>query len=62
MCVQLLISIMCILEDDPYVVLLPQEKIVKHVECSLLVVCSKNLVLCLEKRLQSLSLSGEKIR
>ena len=41
---------------------LHQEKIVKHVECSLLVVCSQNLVLCLEKRLQSLSFSGEKIR
>lgn len=39
-----------------------QEKISKHVECSLLVVCSENIVLCLEKRLQSLSFSGEKIR
>eukprot|EP00731_Ephydatia_muelleri_P000623 Em0001g623a len=39
-----------------------KEKISKHVECSLLVVCSENIVLCLEKRLQSLSFSGEKIR
>lgn len=36
-----------------------KEKISKKFNCSLLVVCSKNLVLCQEKKLQSLDFNGE---
>lgn len=36
-----------------------REKIAKKFECSLLVVCAENLVLCQEKRLQSLDLRGQ---
>ena len=39
-----------------------QDRIVKQVECSLLVVCSNNIVLCQERKLQCLSFSGEKER
>lgn len=35
-----------------------KEKISKRFECSLLVVCSQNIVLCQEKRLQSLDFNG----
>lgn len=35
-----------------------KEKIAKKFECSLLVVCAQNLVLCQEKKLQSLDFSG----
>lgn len=35
-----------------------REKIAKKFECSLLVVCAENLVLCQEKRLQSLDFAG----
>lgn len=36
-----------------------KEKIQKRFDCSLLVVCSQNIVLCQEKRLQSLNFNGE---
>lgn len=36
-----------------------KEKIAKKFNCSLLVVCAQNLVLCQEKRLQSLDFNGE---
>lgn len=36
-----------------------KEKIAKKFECSLLVVCAENLVLCQEKKLQNLDFSGE---
>lgn len=36
-----------------------KEKINIKIECSLLVLCSSNLILCQEKRLQSLSFSGQ---
>lgn len=36
-----------------------KEKISIKIECSLLVLCSSNLILCQEKRLQSLSFSGQ---
>ena len=36
-----------------------KEKINVKIECSLLVLCSKNLILCQEKRLQSLSFAGQ---
>ena len=36
-----------------------KEKISKKFNCSLLVVCAKNLVLCQEKKLQSLDFTGE---
>ena len=39
-----------------------KEKINKKIECNLLVITSKNLVLCQEKRLQMLSFQGEKER
>lgn len=44
-------------EDEPmhYKV---KEKIQKKYECSLLVVCAKNIVLCQDKRLQSLTFAG----
>uniref|UniRef100_A0A4W3GC19 Intraflagellar transport protein 122 homolog n=1 Tax=Callorhinchus milii TaxID=7868 RepID=A0A4W3GC19_CALMI len=39
-----------------------KEKIAKKFECNLLVVCSQNVILCLEKRLQCLSFNGVKER
>jgi len=39
-----------------------KEKIIKKVECNLLVVCSENVILCQEKRLQCLSFDGIKER
>lgn len=36
-----------------------KEKIARKFECSLLVVCAQNLVLCQEKKLQSLDFTGE---
>ena len=39
-----------------------QERIKKKFECNLLVVCSRHVILCQERRLQCLSFSGVKER
>lgn len=39
-----------------------KEKIMFKLECNLLVVCSEHLVLCQDKRLQCMTLNGNKIR
>ena len=39
-----------------------QDRITKQVECTLLVVCGNNIVLCQERKLQCLSFSGDKER
>lgn len=36
-----------------------KEKINKKLQCSLLVLCSSNMILCFEKKLQSLTFAGE---
>lgn len=43
-------------EEIQYVL---KDKVIKKVDCNLLVVTTKNIVLCLEKRLQMLSIDGE---
>jgi intraflagellar transport protein 122 len=41
---------------------LPPLKIRESIECSLLVVCSRNLILCLDRRLTSLAFDGSRER
>lgn len=38
------------------------EKIKKKIECNLLVVCADNIILCMERRLQCLTMAGVKVR